>query len=81
MGKATSGPDGPRYPGLKLSPSLEIYNEMIYSRDSAVAMDSYDNEVRVKRGGRRFPRGQEEKRENFEMFLSRLDGLGLKWRA
>ncbi len=66
--------------GLKLSPSLKIYNEMIYSRDSAVAMDSYSNEVRAKRGGRRFPRGQEEKRQNFEMFLGRLDELGLKWR-
>jgi hypothetical protein len=65
--------------GLKLSPSLAIYDEMIYSRDSAVAMDSYDNEVRARRGGRRWPRGQEEKRENFEGFLSRLDGLGLNY--
>jgi hypothetical protein len=67
--------------GLKLSPSLEIYDEMIYSRDSAVAMDSYDNEVRARRDGRRFPRGQVEKQENFEMFLSRLDNLGLKYCA
>lgn len=65
--------------GLKLSPALEKYDEMIYSRDSAVAMDSYDNEVRARRDGRRFPRGQTEKRENFEMFLSRLDGLGLNY--
>jgi hypothetical protein len=65
--------------GLKLSPDLEPYNDMIYSRDSAVAMDSYDNEVRARRGGRRFPRGQTEKQENFEMFLSRLDGLGLNY--
>jgi hypothetical protein len=65
--------------GLKLSASLEIYDEMIYSRDSAVAMDSYDNDIRAKRGGRRFPRGQKEKRENFEMFLDRLDGLGLNY--
>jgi hypothetical protein len=65
--------------GLKLSPALEAYDEMIYSRDSAVAMDSYDNEVRAKRGGRRFPRGQAEKQENFEVFLNRLDGLGLNY--
>jgi hypothetical protein len=65
--------------GLKLSPALEIYDKMIYSRDSAVAMDSYDNDVRAKRDGRRFPRGQHEKRENFEMFLNRLDDLGLNY--
>jgi hypothetical protein len=65
--------------GLKLSPSLETYDEMIYSRDSAVAMDSYDNEVRIRRDGRRFPRGQVEKQENFKIFLSRLDRLGLNY--
>jgi hypothetical protein len=67
--------------GLKLSPALEPYGEMIYSRDSAVAMDSYDNEVRARRDGRRFPRGQKEKQENFEAFLNRLDGLSLNWRS
>jgi hypothetical protein len=67
--------------GLKLSPSLETYSDMIYSRDSAVAMDSYDNEVRSQRDGRRFPRGQKEKQENFEMFLRRLDSLGLNYRG
>jgi hypothetical protein len=66
--------------GLKLSPSLEIYSDMIYSRDSAVAMDSYCAETRIRRGGRRFPRGQKEKRENFEAFLERLDSLGLSYR-
>jgi hypothetical protein len=65
--------------GLKLSPSLEIYSDMIYSRDSAVAMDSYDNEIRTQREGRRFPRGQKEKQENFEVFLRRLDDLGLNY--
>lgn len=65
--------------GLKLSPSLEIYDDMIWSRDSAVAMDSYDTEVRAARDGRRFPRGQKEKQENFEMFLGRLDGLELNY--
>jgi hypothetical protein len=67
--------------GLKLSPALQIYDEMIYSRDSAVAMDSYDDQIRSRRGGRRFPRGQKEKQENFEMFLSRLDSLGLNYTA
>jgi hypothetical protein len=52
---------------------------MIYSRDSAMAMDSYDNEVRARRDGRRFPRGQVEKQENFKIFLSRLDRLGLNY--
>lgn len=66
--------------GLKLSPDLEIYDEMIFSRDSAVAMDSYNNEVRAKRGGRRYPRGQKEKQENFKSFLNRLDRLGLNYR-
>lgn len=65
--------------GLKLSPSLGIYDEMIYSRDSAVAMDSYDNKVRARRNGRRFPRGQDEKRENFKAFLDRLDMLNLRY--
>jgi hypothetical protein len=67
--------------GLKLSPPLAIYDDMIYSRDSAVAMDSYDDEVRRRRNGRRFPRGQKEKQENFEMFLGRLDDLMLNWRT
>jgi hypothetical protein len=67
--------------GLKLSPALKIYDEMIYSRDSAVAMDSYDSEIRAKRDGRRFPRGQDEKRENFEHFLRRLDEMGLNYKA
>jgi hypothetical protein len=65
--------------GLKLSPALEIYSDMIWSRDSAVAMDSYDKVARARRDNRRFPRGQREKRENFEMFLSRLDKLGLNY--
>lgn len=63
--------------GLKLSPSLNIYSEMIYSRDSAVAMDSYCNDLRAKRGGRRWPSGQKEKKENFNVFLSRVEKMGL----
>lgn len=66
--------------GLKLSPLLGIYNDMIYSRDSAVAMDSYDNDLRRKRGGRRFPRGQKEKQENLRGFLQKLTELGLNFR-
>lgn len=63
--------------GLKLSPSLAAHSNMIYSRDSAAIMDSYDREVRADRDGRRFPRGQMEKRENFYAFLGRLSDLGL----
>lgn len=63
--------------GLKLSRSLEIYADMIYSRDSAVAMDSYDKEIRARRGGRRFPRGQKEKEENFNGFISKIIDLNL----
>lgn len=66
--------------GLKLSPALEIYDEMIYSRDSAVAMDSYDNETRANRNGRRFPRGQKEKEKNFEVFLNRLNKMRLNYK-
>jgi hypothetical protein len=73
--------------GLKLSPDLRDLDEFIYSRDSAVAAaaercsDDYDGKLRKKRGGRRFPRGQAEKRETFESFLRRLDGLGLEYAA
>jgi hypothetical protein len=65
--------------GLKLSPDLQDLSEFIYSRDSAVAMDDYDGRLRRKRGGRRFPRGQAEKKEAFESFLRRLDDLGLEY--
>ncbi len=65
--------------GLKLSPDLEPYANMIYSRDSSVALDSYSPTLRARRGGRRFPRGQQEKREAFEDFLLRLDRLELNY--
>lgn len=65
--------------GLKLSPTLEIYDEMIYSRDSAVALDSYNPVLRAQRGGRRFPRGQQEKQVVFQSFLTRLEGLHLNY--
>jgi hypothetical protein len=66
--------------GLKLSPALEPYNEMIYSRDSAVSLASSPQEWRQQRNMRRFPRGQQEKEEVFGFFLKRLDRMGLKWR-
>lgn len=58
--------------GLKLSPDLADLEGYIYSRDSAVALDSYNAELRAKRGGRRWPRGQAEKQEAFEAFLTRI---------
>lgn len=65
--------------GLKLSPDLCPLDKFIYSRDSAVSLDSYDPLLRKKRGGRRYPKGQLEKKEAFRSFLGRLDSLGLKY--
>jgi hypothetical protein len=64
--------------GLKLSPDLVPLSQFIWSRDSAVAMDSYSPELRRQRGGRRWPRGQAEKKAVFEEFLSRINDLGLR---
>jgi hypothetical protein len=65
--------------GLKLSPDLEDLREFIWSRDSAVALDAYDPELRAARNGRRWPRGQEEKKAAFFSFLGRVEGdLGLE---
>jgi hypothetical protein len=66
--------------GLKLSPALYDLSPVIYSRDSAVALDSYDPKLRKKRGGRRWPRGKKEKQEAFRSFFNRLDRMGLKYR-
>ena len=60
------------YFGLKLTPKLIELDPFIYSRDSAVSYDSYSSEIRAKRNGRRWPRGQAEKRESIESFLSRV---------
>lgn len=65
--------------GLKLSPDLQPVQRYIHSRDSAVALDSYCPVLRAKRNGRRFPRGQREKREAFSSFLQRVVGLGLQY--
>lgn len=67
--------------GLKLSPNLSDLKEFIYSRDSAVALDSYDSRLRADRNGRRWPNGQVEKRQVFFEFLSRLDRLNLQWKS
>lgn len=64
--------------GLKLSPALEDLDQYIWSRDSAVALDAYDAELRAKRNGRRWPRGQEEKRAAFVSFLGRVEDLNLE---
>lgn len=65
--------------GLKLDPSLKDLSEYIWSRDSAVSLFSYDPKLRAQRNGRRWPRGQEEKKVSFYDFLGRLNGLGLKY--
>lgn len=67
------------YFGLKLSPDLAPVSDLIWSRDSAVALDSYSQSLRDERDGRRWPRGQQEKRAAFMDFLSRLDGLRLRY--
>lgn len=61
--------------GLKLSPNLLDLSEFIWSQDSAVAMDGYDKQLKKERNGRRFPRGQIEKRKAFDSFLSRLSAF------
>lgn len=65
--------------GLKLSSALCDVQHLIYSQDSAVALDAYSADARRLRGGRRWPRGQREKEVAFLSFLARLDGLGLRW--
>lgn len=64
--------------GLKLSPDLCDLDEFIWSRDSAVTMDAYSSELRKERGGRRWPRGQAEKKKAFVDFLYRAEKLGLR---
>lgn len=65
--------------GLKLSPDLAPLKRYIFSRDSAVAMDAYDKDLQRKHDGRRWPRGQVEKKERFFSFLDRLDLMGLEY--
>jgi len=63
--------------GLKISPDLVDLREFIYSQDSAVALDAYDADLREQRGGRRWPRGQAEKKAAFMSFLGRVKDIGL----
>ena len=63
--------------GLKLSSDLVPLERYIWSRDSAAVLDAYDDELRKRRGGRRWPRGQAEKQKAFMAFLARLSELGL----
>lgn len=65
--------------GLKLDPALLDLSQFIWSRDSAVALDAYDPKLRAERGGRRWPKGPQEKRAAFESFFSRLDSMGLQY--
>jgi len=65
--------------GLKLSKNLIDMEDYIYSRDSAVALDSYCSSIRKTMNGRRWPKGQREKKIVFMSFLNRLTDLGLNW--
>jgi signal recognition particle subunit SEC65 len=67
--------------GLKLAPELAPVSPLIFSRDSAVIYDSYDKELRAKRDGRRWPRGQAEKKEAVESFLKAASDMGLSFRG
>jgi hypothetical protein len=60
---------------LKISPSLVDLDRYIWSRDSAVILDDYSG----RNDGRRWPRGQAEKKERFNQFLGRLNKLGLQY--
>lgn len=65
--------------GLKLSSQLIPFEDMIYSRDSAaIFMSATEDDKRVM-GGRRFPRGQKEKRMLFNNFLKKANDMGLNY--
>jgi hypothetical protein len=68
------------YFGLKLSPAVQRYADMIWSRDSAAILDDYDKSLRADREGRRWPKGQQEKKIVFNAFLGRLEELGLNYK-
>lgn len=65
--------------GLKLTKTVQIYDDMIWSRDSAVSLASSPYSWRKLHGGRRFPIGQVEKEEVFNLFLDKLTRLGLNY--
>lgn len=65
--------------GLKVDRALDDLREFIYSRDSAAILDDRNKELRARRNGRRFPRGQDEKRAVVEHFCSILDEMELKY--
>lgn len=67
--------------GLKVDRALDGLGGFIWSRDSAAILDSRNAELRRQRNGRRFPRGQEEKRLVVNDFLATLDQMGLEYRA
>lgn len=65
--------------GLKLSAALEPYHDMIWSRDSAVIFMSASKKLRKQMGGRRFPKGQKEKKMVFYDFLAKVNNMGLNY--
>lgn len=68
------------YFGLKVDRALLDLDEFIWSRDSAAILDDRAPDLRAARGGRRFPRGQEEKRLVVERFMETLDEFKLSYR-
>jgi hypothetical protein len=67
-----AGCDKLHYFGLIITKRIEDLNGFIFSRDSANTMDCSDKEIRAAMDGRRYPRGQNEKKIVFESFLDRL---------
>lgn len=65
--------------GLKLSSQLIPYEDIIWSRDSAAVFMSANEEEKEKMNGRRFPKGQKEKRMIFNNFLDKVEAMGLNY--
>ena len=63
--------------GLKLSLLLKPLHDMIWSRDSAAVLFAPDAATKRRWGGRRWAKGQEEKRYAFEYFWKNAEQLGL----
>jgi hypothetical protein len=63
--------------GLKLSDVLKPLHGMIWSRDSAAVLFAPDAATKRRWGGRRWARGQKEKRYAFEYFWNNAEQLGL----
>lgn len=65
--------------GLKLSRQAEHLYHYIDSRDSAAVLYAATAEMKRRWNGRRWAKGQEEKREAFEYFLTKASDYHLLW--